>query len=278
MNEITKKETQEQANSTSDERSVRLQKFNNWLQWNNGILPNTFKPNINTSFLIKRYAEKNTFDSTKKFKIAGRIVLKRVMGKAAFIHIQDETGRIQAYVKKDSISEETYTFFTKNTDLGDIIGIEGILFKTKTKELTIQVDKMHFLTKAVRPMPEKFHGLSDINTRYRRRYLDLMSNEDTKNIFKTRTKIINFMRKYLMDKEYLEVETPMMHAQAGGAIAKPFTTHHNALDLQLYMRIAPELHQRPNCTRIALETEFANKCPNAPECPRIAPETELPQN
>ncbi|WML29459.1 lysine--tRNA ligase [Neobacillus sp. OS1-32] len=174
-------------------------------------------------------------------RLAGRIMTKRGKGKAGFAHIQDLSGQIQIYVRQDAVGEESYKIFT-SADLGDIVGVAGHVFKTKTGELSIKVLDFTFLSKALRPLPDKFHGLKDVEQRYRQRYLDLIMNQESKETFITRSKIIRSMRRYLNDNGYLEVETPMMHAIAGGAAARPFITHHNALDMQLYMRIAIELH------------------------------------
>ncbi|WP_143416246.1 lysine--tRNA ligase [Geobacillus sp. E263] len=176
-----------------------------------------------------------------KVSVAGRIMTKRGKGKAGFAHIQDVTGQIQIYVREDTVGEEQYELF-KTSDLGDIIGVYGTVFKTKVGELSIKVSSYEFLTKALRPLPEKYHGLKDVEQRYRQRYLDLIMNPESKNTFITRSRIIQAMRRYLDSHGYLEVETPMMHSIAGGAAARPFITHHNALDMPLYMRIAIELH------------------------------------
>ncbi|MGJ7913686.1 lysine--tRNA ligase [Neobacillus sp. LXY-1] len=173
--------------------------------------------------------------------LAGRIMTKRGKGKAGFAHIQDLTGQIQIYVRLDAVGEEQYEIFD-SADLGDIVGVHGTLFKTKVGELSIKVSNFVFLSKALRPLPDKFHGLKDVEQRYRQRYLDLIMSQESKETFITRSKIIQAMRRYLDDNGYLEVETPMMHAIAGGASARPFITHHNALDMELYMRIAIELH------------------------------------
>ncbi len=173
--------------------------------------------------------------------IAGRIMTKRGKGKAGFAHIQDLGGQIQIYVRKDAIGEEAYEEFL-HADLGDIIGIKGTVFKTQVGELSIKAKEFTFLTKALRPLPDKFHGLKDVEERYRKRYVDLITNEESRRTFIERSKIIQAMRRYLDDNGYLEVETPMMHSIAGGASARPFVTHHNALDMTLYMRIAIELH------------------------------------
>ena len=173
--------------------------------------------------------------------IAGRIMTKRSKGKVGFANIQDLGGQIQIYVRKDAIGEEAYEIF-KRADLGDIVGIKGSIFKTHVGELTIKALEFTFLTKSLRPMPEKFHGLQDVEQRYRQRYLDLMTNEESKKAFITRSQIIRSIRNFLDNKGYLEVETPMLNAIAGGAAARPFVTHHNALDAKMYMRIAIELY------------------------------------
>ncbi len=173
--------------------------------------------------------------------IAGRIMTKRGKGKAGFANLQDLGGQVQIYVRLDAIGEEAYKLFD-SSDLGDIIGISGVVFKTKVGELSIKATEFTFLTKALRPLPEKFHGLKDIEQRYRQRYLDLISTEGSKETFILRSRIIQSMRRYLDGQGFLEVETPMLHAIAGGAAARPFITHHNTLDMTLYMRIAIELH------------------------------------
>jgi len=194
--------------------------------------------------LIQQYGEIEKEELDQKgisTTIAGRVMTKRGKGKAGFAHLQDLTGQIQIYVRVDAVGEEQYDLFN-NTDLGDIVGVQGTLFKTKVGELSIKVQDFQLLTKALRPLPDKFHGLKDVEQRYRQRYLDLISSQDSRKTFITRSKIIQAMRRYLDDHGYLEVETPMMHAIAGGAAARPFITHHNALDMELYMRIAIELH------------------------------------
>ncbi|MFB1051034.1 lysine--tRNA ligase [Paraliobacillus sp. JSM ZJ581] len=173
--------------------------------------------------------------------VAGRIMTKRGKGKAGFSHIQDLSGQIQLYVRKDMIGEEAYEFFNA-ADLGDIVGVTGTVFKTNVGELSVKATTFHVLTKSLRPLPEKFHGLKDVEQRYRQRYLDLITNPESKDTFITRSKIIQSMRRYLDAAGFLEVETPMMHGIPGGAAARPFMTHHNALDIPLYMRIAIELH------------------------------------
>lgn len=173
--------------------------------------------------------------------IAGRIMTRRLMGKASFIHIQDMTGKIQAYVRSNDLPEGVYEQF-KHWDIGDIVGVEGTLFKTQTGELSVKASNIRLLTKSLRPLPDKFHGLSDVETRYRQRYLDLMVNEESRKVFLTRAKIIEGIRQFLLARHFMEVETPMMHVIPGGAAARPFVTQHNALDMELFLRIAPELY------------------------------------
>ncbi|NMO97779.1 lysine--tRNA ligase [Paenibacillus lemnae] len=173
--------------------------------------------------------------------LAGRIMAKRGMGKASFAHIQDLSGRIQIYVRQDTVPADKYEAFSI-LDLGDIIGVKGTLFKTKTGETTVKVKNLEVLSKSLYPLPEKFHGLKDVELRYRQRYVDLIINPDVQKTFITRSRVIQSMRRYLDSHGYLEVETPTLHAIAGGAAARPFITHHNALDMELYMRIAIELH------------------------------------
>lgn len=173
--------------------------------------------------------------------IAGRLVAKRKQGKASFAHLQDQSGKIQIYVRKDQVGEEAYETFT-TADLGDWIGISGVVFKTNRGETSVKAKEVTFLSKSLRPLPEKFHGLKDVELRYRKRYLDLIMNPDVKDTFITRSRIIRSMRQYLDGQGFLEVETPTLHNIPGGAAARPFITHHNALDMDLYMRIAIELH------------------------------------
>ena len=206
---------------------------------------NSFKPQNKAEKLHDEYGsfskEELSEKDIKNISIAGRIVLKRVMGKASFATLRDSSGDIQIYVTKNNVDDDVYEDF-KTWDLGDIVGVSGTLFRTQKDELTIDVWDLEMITKSLRPMPEKFKGLTDIEARYRQRYLDLMTNAATKDVFIKRTKIIDSMRKKMNEVGYLEVETPMMHPLAGGAVARPFVTQHNALGQDLYLRIAPELY------------------------------------
>ncbi len=206
--------------------------------------PNDFKPNGTCASVIKEHGAATREELEAKetnVVIAGRIVAIRDFGKASFIQVQDRSGRLQAYVKKDILGEEAFKVF-KFCDVGDIVGLSGKLFRTRTNELTVEALSLRLLSKGLHPLPEKWHGLKDVEARYRQRYLDLMVNPEVKEVFLKRTAIVKFIRDFLSAREFVEVETPMLQPIPGGAAAKPFTTFHNALGMELYMRIAPELY------------------------------------
>jgi lysyl-tRNA synthetase class 2 len=206
--------------------------------------PNDFSRDALAADLLARYerAEREALEKEAvRVRVAGRILLKRVMGKASFCTIQDMSGQVQLYVTDNHTGTATHEAF-KHWDIGDIVGAEGTLFKTRTGELTVRADKVRLLAKALRPLPEKFHGLTDQEMRYRQRYVDLIVNEETRRTFTLRSRVIQALRGFLASRGYLEVETPMMQPIPGGAAARPFVTHHNALDMDLYLRIAPELY------------------------------------
>jgi len=229
-------------NEQFEQRRAKLEELKD-----SGINPfaNDFKPTHLATDLISKYGELSEEEIkgiADEFSLAGRVMSIRDFGKSLFFHISDRSGKIQGYIKKDVVGDDEHKAFKKFVDLGDFIGIKGNLFKTRTGELTLNVTEYKFLTKSLHPLPEKWHGLKDVEIRYRQRYLDLISNPDIKEIFLTRSKIINLIRRFLEERDFVEVETPILHPIAGGAAARPFETHHNALDMDFVLRIAPELY------------------------------------
>ncbi|MGV6816223.1 MAG: lysine--tRNA ligase [Thiotrichales bacterium] len=237
---MAKEQQPQDENKLIAERREKLKQ----LRENGAAFPNDFRRNVMAGELQAEYGDKDRefFEEQDiRVSVAGRMMAKRVMGKASFAGLKDMSGKIQLYVQRDALPEGVYQQF-KTWDVGDIVGGEGKLFKTQKGELSVHVDSIRLLTKSLRPLPEKFHGLTDTEQRYRQRYVDLIMNDPVREVFKTRTKIVSFIRRYMSERDFLEVETPMMQVIPGGATARPFTTHHNALDMDLYLRIAPELY------------------------------------
>ncbi len=241
MSEENKTLTTEDENKLIAQRREKLAA----LRENGTAFPNDFRRDSLAAGLHSLYKDKTAEELESmqaRVSVAGRMMAKRVMGKASFSKLQDTSGQIQLFLQRDNLPEGVYNEGFKKWDIGDLIGAEGVMFRTKTGELSIKVDNIRLLTKALRPLPEKFHGLTDTETRYRQRYLDLIMNWEVKETFRLRAKIIAFIREYFDEHDYMEVETPMMQVIPGGATARPFETYHNALDLAMYLRIAPELY------------------------------------
>ena len=232
--------TDQDENSLIAQRRAKLDA----LRARGNAFPNDFRRDAIAGELHAEYGDKDNAQleaEPRRVRVAGRLMAKRIMGKASFAQLQDMSGRIQLFLQRDTLPEGVYQEF-KGWDIGDIIAAEGVLFRTKTGELSVRVEEIRILTKSLRPLPEKFHGLADQETCYRQRYVDLIMNEVSRNTFRMRSRIVQYIREYLNARDFLEVETPMMQAIPGGATARPFSTYHNALDMEFYLRIAPELY------------------------------------
>src|SRR6266850_3502082 len=228
---------------SSEQVEVRRQKLAKLKEAGHSPYSNDFRPSHTTRDILADYgslSDQELGGLTAEPYVAGRIMGIRKMGKAAFFHIQDRRGRIQVYARKDRLGDEFYALF-QSLDIGDIVGVWGHLFRTQTKELTIEARGLRLLSKCLRPLPEKWHGLADVEARYRQRYVDLMVNPEVRDLFEKRSRIVRLLRRFFEERDFLEVETPMMQAIPGGAAARPFVTHHNALNMDLYLRVAPEL-------------------------------------
>jgi lysyl-tRNA synthetase class 2 len=228
---------------SNEQIEIRRQKLAKLREAGVVVYPNDFKPTYSASEIVAEFSvagDEALAEAPNDIRIAGRIMAIRRMGKASFFHLQDRRGRLQVYVQQNRVGEDAYGLF-RTLDVGDILGVWGHLFRTRTKELTLDAQGLRLLTKCLRPLPEKWHGLADVEARYRQRYVDLMVNPDVREAFEKRSRIMRLLRRFFEERDFLEVETPMMQAIPGGAAARPFVTHHNTLDMELYLRVAPEL-------------------------------------
>ncbi|MDP6551857.1 MAG: lysine--tRNA ligase [Arenicellales bacterium] len=233
-----------QKNESGSEQVAQRRAKLKALRESGNAFPNDFRRDAEAAELLAQYneAESEALESQQiEVHIAGRLMSRRVMGKAGFAHVRDESGDIQIYAQRDALAEGVYNSVFKKLDIGDIVGVSGVLFKTRTGELTVNVRSLRLLVKSLHPLPEKYHGLTDIETRYRRRYLDLLINQESREVFRKRAATVRALRRFLDQRGYLEIESPIMQSIPGGANARPFVTHHHALDVDLYLRVAQEL-------------------------------------